>query len=257
MRQQPLTGFVLHQKPYRETRSLNYFFSRELGLVNGIGKNNLPLFVPISLFATGKSELKSFSQSQIMHPVPSLYGQAQFAGLYLNELSVKLLSPEVACEALWQAYQRSLLNLANLTHCQTLSTSDGLKLILRQFEQKLFEERGLAIDFNHDIQGEPILPHLHYRYQLQAGFIPVVMAENTGKGQPLDVFVGRALQDWQAYLDNSLENSLLEDKNSLSLKTAVSLLNPMGRLYRQIVDNLVNYQLLQSRELWQDLKKYQ
>lgn len=98
---------------------------------------------------------------------------------------------------------------------------------------------------------------MYYRYQLQAGFVPTVMAENTGKGQPLDMFTGQALQDWQAYLDDSLENSLLEDMNSVSLKAAVSLLKPMGRLYRQIVDNLVNYQLLQSRELWQDLKKYQ
>lgn len=248
MRNEPLTGFVLHQKPYRENRSLTYFFSQEFGLVNGIGKKNLPLFVPISVFATGKSDLKSFSQSQLLQnaqPLRNLQGQAQFAGLYLNELLVKLLSPEELCKPLWQAYQQSLNRLANLNH-QFFKPNDYLKLLLRQFEQQLFEELGYAIDFSHDSQGEPIVATLYYRYQLQAGFVPVVIAENTGKGQDLTVFLGQDLQVWQ--------NSLQENDADFS---DLALLNQMGKLYRQVVDNLLNHQPLQSRELWRELAKYQ
>lgn len=247
MRNEPLTGFILHQKPYRENRSLTYFFSQEFGLVNGIGKKNLPLFAPITVFATGKSELKSFSQSQLLQNSQMLVGQAQFAGLYLNELLIKLLPLEEPCEPLWQAYQQSLQKLANLMH-PILTPSEYLKLILRQFEQTLFEELGYAIDFSHDSQGEPILANSHYRYQLQEGFMPVTIAEHTGKGQDLTVFLGQDLQNWQAWLE---KNDFIQDF------TDVTLLNQMGKLYRQIIDNLLNYQPLQSRELWRELAKYQ
>lgn len=245
MRNEPLTGFVLHQKPYRENRSLTYFFSQEFGLVNGIGKKNLPLFVMLAVFAAGKSELKSFSQSQLIHNALPLQGHAQFAGLYLNELLVKLLPPEEPCESIWHAYQHSLLNLTNLNK-QAPSSNDYLKLILRQFEHQLFEELGYALDFSHDSQGEPIIPTLHYRYQLQDGFVPVVMAENTGKGQDLTVFSGQDLQDWQHNLR----------QNTVSLSN-LPLLNQISKLYRQVVDNLLNHQPLQSRELWRELAKYQ
>ena len=66
MRNQLLTGYILHQKPYGESRSLIYLFSEEWGVVHGIGKKNLPLFVPIQFFGNGKNSLKTFSQSQIL-----------------------------------------------------------------------------------------------------------------------------------------------------------------------------------------------
>lgn len=248
MRNEPLTGFILHQKPYRENRSLTYFFSQEFGLVNGIGKKNLPLFLPISLFATGKNELKNFSQSQIIagSELKPLSGQAMFAGLYLNELLVKLLRVEVPCETLWQAYQQSLEALAYLTHSPHPNAM--LKFILRYFEQKLFEELGYAIDFMQDSVGETITPNQHYHYQLQSGFVAIVLSENTGRGQA--VFLGQDLQDWQTWLDNFAPNeAFFSQKN-------IHLLNQMGKLYRQVIDNLVNYQVLQSRELWRELTKY-
>lgn len=250
MRNQPLTGFVLHQKPYRESRSLTYFFSLEFGLVHGIGKKNLPLFMPLNVFATGKSELKNFSQSQALldNRIKVLSGQAMFAGLYLNELLVKLLPVEEPCQAVWHTYQHCL---SNLSHLDTQHAAEQLKFILRQFEQKLFEELGYAIDFLQDSLGKPISPYQHYRYQLQVGFVPIVVASNLGKGQGMDVFSGEALQDWQSWLEQA-------DLNQPSFSSKqVAVLNQISKLYRQIVDNLINYQVLQSRELWRELVKYQ
>lgn len=255
MRNQPLTGFVLHQKPYQDNRSLTYFFSQEFGIVNGIGKKNLPLFVPLSVFATGKSELKTFSQSQMLsHAVlrQPLSGQAMFAGLYLNELLVKLLPPETACDSLWLAYQQCLTQLANLDQDNNEITPDEqLKYRLRQFEQQLFIELGYAIDFRYDSQGVPIEKNQYYRYQLQEGFVPVMMAENTGKGQPHDVFLGQDLYDWQNWLQHT------ETGEMVARVAYLSLLSPMGRLYRRIMDTLLNYQPLHSRELWRQLVQYQ
>lgn len=251
MRNEPLTGYVLHQQPYRENRSLTYFFSKEFGLIKGMGKKNLPLFLPLALFATGKNDLKNFSQSQIVQDseLIVLNGQALFAGLYLNELLVKLLPIEEPCETLWHAYQQSLGALAKLD--KSFHPNDRLKLILRQFEQQLFAELGYAIDFIHDSLGDPIFPHQSYRYQLQQGFIPIVLAENINKGHSLDVFLGQDLQDWQKWLDAFDNNHLNVSQEN------VNLLNQIGKLYRQIVDNLLNYQVLQSRELWRELATYQ
>lgn len=256
MRNQPLTGFVLHQKPYRENRSITYFFSKEYGLVNGIGKKNLPLFLPLSVFATGKTELKNFSQSQLVQnsQLMPLNGQAMFAGLYLNEILVKILSVEEPCEPLWQAYQQSLLNLATLK----LATPDTqhdvmLKILLRQFEHALFSDLGYAIDFTQDSFGELINANQYYRHQLQTGFVPIIVAENTGKGQGVDIFLGKDLLLWQGWVNVNQHSQILAnfspDDNIL--------LNQMGKLYRTLIDNLLNYQPLQSRELWRELAKYQ
>ena len=50
MRNQLLTGYILHQKPYGESRSLIYLFSEEWGVVHGIGKKKLTAICPYTIF---------------------------------------------------------------------------------------------------------------------------------------------------------------------------------------------------------------
>lgn len=65
MRNEALVGYLLHQRPYQEKRALYYLFSQQHGVVHGIGKKGAPLFEPLQLFATGKRELKTFTQINI------------------------------------------------------------------------------------------------------------------------------------------------------------------------------------------------
>ena len=99
MRNEALSGYLLHQRPYQEKRALYYLFSQEQGVVHGVGKKGAPLFELLHLFATGKRDLKTFSQiamGQIetidtdevatIKNYSQISGQQQYAALYLNEI---------------------------------------------------------------------------------------------------------------------------------------------------------------------------
>lgn len=118
MRNESLVGYLLHQRSYQEKRAIYYLFSQQHGVVHGIGKKGAPLFEPLQLFATGKRDLKTFTQiiisqfdslqdnehhatqtdrSSVASPnqrYGQIRGQQQYAALYLNEILWKLLPSE-------------------------------------------------------------------------------------------------------------------------------------------------------------------
>lgn len=258
MRNQPLTGYILYQKPYGESRSLIYFFSKELGLVHGVGKKNLPLFMPISLFATGKNSLKTFSQSQLLLtnkalPIPQNFGKPMIIALYLNELLLKILgiaNVEDAMPNAWQQYECSLVQIFS----ENTNPHQRWQFALRQFETVLLDELGYAIDFSQDFLQQSINPKANYYYELEQGFVPNYN-QNLKKTKNNQTFIlGKQLIDWQNFLINSHDF----DKNlSTNLAEINELLRKIGVIYRQILDNLLNYQSLKSRELWRQLTIYQ
>ncbi|KND22061.1 hypothetical protein AFK20_05620 [Enhydrobacter aerosaccus] len=251
MRNQLLTGYILHQKPYGESRSLVYLFSEEWGVVHGIGKKNLPLFVPIQFFGNGKNSLKTFSQSQILQNHIILTGQSLYAGMYLNEILQKLLPVEEPFTEIWQAYQQCLANMATLfvDPAQTPHDMTRLKWYLRCFENVLFEQLGYGFDFAKDALGDLIAPSQRYQYQLQQGFMPVLPLN-----KPDIALTGEQLLTWyQCLQDEASFNQMMQQDFDL----AKQLVNSISAMHRHLMDNLLNYQTLQSRELWQQLTQYQ
>lgn len=251
MRNQLLTGYILHQKPYGESRSLIYLFSEEWGVVHGIGKKSLPLFVPIQFFGNGKNSLKTFSQSQILQNHITLTGQSLYAGMYLNEILQKLLPVEEPFAEIWQAYQQCLANMANLFFEPSQSPHDMtfLKWYLRRFENVLFEQLGYGFDFAKDALGDLITPSQRYQYQLQQGFMPVLPLD-----KPDMSITGEQLLTWyQCLQDEASFNQMMQQDFDL----AKQLVNSISAMHRHLMDNLLNYQTLQSRELWQQLTQYQ
>lgn len=256
MRNQALIGYILHQAAYGESRSLIYLFSQELGMIHGLGKKNLPLFLPISLFATGKKSLKTFSQSQLGAKITTLTGQGLFAGLYLNEILVKLLPFEEPMPAIWHAYQHTIDQIAALFIPATTDSAHGvdqpealtlLKFLLRQFEHQLFDELGYGVDIHHDSLGNAFIPTQTYRYRLQQGFVPMVsddMARHV---------TGQMLKQWQQWL--TTPRQFISDYQQQPSQ-AKHLLNQMSHSYRMVIDDLLNYQTLQSRELWRQLNQF-
>ncbi|ELA09368.1 DNA replication and repair protein RecO [Moraxella macacae 0408225] len=257
MRNEPLTGYILHQKPYGESRSLIYFFSQEFGLVHGIGKKNLPLFMPISLFATGKNSLKTFSQSQLLTHKPLLisqnFGKPMIIGLYLNELLLKILgiaNVEEVMPKVWQQYEYSLVQIFRKVNTHQ---NQRWQFVLRQFETVLLDELGYAIDFSQDFLQQPINPQANYCYRLEQGFVSIVnKSQNIPNNQPL--IFGKQLIDWQEYLTKP---NIFAERLSQNLLELSDLLRKIGVIYRQVLDNLLNYQTIKSRELWQQLSCYQ
>ena len=259
MRNEALIGYLLHQRPYQEKRALYYLFSQQHGVIHGIGKKGAPLFMPLQLFATGKRDLKTFSQINIA-PLSSIQGsvtqdflapedsnanlaealhhesiggQHQYAGLYLNEILWRLLPTEDPMPVLWQHYQNSLQQLK-----QPL-TADELRLCLRQFETYLFNELGFALTLEHDSLDQPIESNAMYRFLPDVGLVAIVYNDDNATAIAQTVFKGSEV--------------LVMVEQGISAVT----LNTWSRLHRQLIDHLLDYQPLQSRLLWQQQQRYQ
>lgn len=255
MRNEALIGYLLHQRPYQEKRALYYLFSQQHGVIHGIGKKGAPLFMPLQLFATGKRDLKTFSQINIAPqyvvqtdvlledataktltaiPYENITGQQQYAALYLNEILWRLLPTEDPMPILWQHYQDSLDRLK-----QPLSANE-LRLCLRQFEQYLFNELGFALTLTHDNVQDSIEPHSVYRFLPDVGLVPIVQAE---------------------FLDSASLGRTVFEGNEIVLMVEQGIsdvtLNAWSHLHRQLIDHLLDYQPLQSRLLWQQQQRYQ
>ena len=253
MRNEALIGYLLHQRPYQEKRALYYLFSQQHGVIHGIGKKGAPLFMPLQLFATGKRDLKTFSQiniapftsshktalqnddvanAEIRHQ-ESITGQHQYAALYLNEILWRLLPTEDPMPILWQHYQDSLYQLKKPL------TADELRLCLRQFERYLFNELGFSLTLYQDSLENPIEPEQVYRFLPDVGLMPILHVEESNSMVSHAVFKG--------------DDILIMAKQGLCSST----LNAWSRLHRQLIDHMLDYQPLQSRLLWQQQQRYQ
>lgn len=257
MRNEALTGYLLHQRLYQEKRALYYLFSQQHGVIHGIGKKGAPLFEPLQLFATGKRDLKTFSQINILlirdscnNIEPSNYqqisGQQQYAALYLNEILWKLLPTEDPMPVLWQHYQDSLLRLK-----QPL-TADGLRLCLRQFEQYLFQQLGFAILLTHDSSNTIIDPTGYYRFLPDVGLVPLVQSGSTDSADSINSIDDISATDSTQAVFRGNEILVMAEAG-----ITVATLNAWSRLHRHLLDHLLDYQPLQSRLLWQQQQRYQ
>lgn len=247
MRNEALTGYLLHQRPYQEKRALYYLFSKEHGVISGIGKKGAPLFEPLQLFATGKRELKTFSQITIApatankppsettqnNPYQKISGQNQYAALYLNEILWRLMPQEDAAVTLWQHYEASLNRLK-----QPLTNTE-LRLCLREFEQQLFIQLGFAIALTEDSLGNSIAADSIYRFAPDAGFLAINQQANEQASAIANAFTGFEIQSMAA-------SGITE-----------ATLSSFSRLYRQLIDHLLDHKPLQSRKLWQQQQRYQ
>lgn len=243
MRNESLTGYLLHQRPYQEKRALYYLFSQQHGVVHGVGKKGAPLFEPLQLFATGKRDLKTFSQMAITHSdvhshneigiqrYQQITGERQYAALYINEVLWRLLPTEDPMPMLWQHYQNSLLQLK-----QPLSAAE-LRLCLRHFEQHLFQQLGFALSLVSDSSQTSIDPDRYYRFLVDVGFMPIT--DNDISAQSHIVFSGSDI--------------IVMETEGVSTST----ITLWSRLHRHLIDHLLDYQPLQSRLLWQQQQRYQ
>ncbi|GAA0800063.1 DNA repair protein RecO [Psychrobacter piscatorii] len=258
MRNEALIGYLLHQRPYQEKRALYYLFSQQHGVIHGVGKKGAPLFMPLQLFATGKRDLKTFTQIQITSqttrqtnneqkegvsaalstvPYSNINGQHQYAALYLNEILWRLLPTEDPMPVLWQHYQDSLQQLK-----QPLDNNE-LRLCLRQFEQHLFNELGFTLTLTHDNIEDTIEPDSVYRFLPDVGLLPIM--QNATESEHLESNTGQTVFRGIDIIEMAY------------LGITISTLNNWSKLHRHLIDHLLDYQPLQSRLLWQQQQRYQ
>jgi len=228
MRNEVLHGYLIHHRKYRDRSHIVHLFTQEYGRIDGILRQTPPpQYQPISLQASGKSELKNFTKLEIVNQPIFFFGDAFFSGFYLNEILLRLSPLEVEMPQTYAKYGETLVALQQLS-TQT-DPNTYLKQILRQFEHVLLEELGYGLDFSVDANQAVIAPQQHYYFQLNDGFMPSAKASrSTLSGQQILTML-------------SYENGRDFNPEQLQLLT---------KLYRQVITALLGDRPLKSRQLW-------
>ncbi|MFV5489935.1 DNA repair protein RecO C-terminal domain-containing protein [Acinetobacter sp. ASP199] len=228
MRNEVLHGYLIHHRKYRDRSHIVHLFTQEYGRIDGILRQTPPpQYQPISLQASGKSELKNFTKLEIVNQPIFFFGDAFFSGFYLNEILLRLCPLEVEMPQTYAKYGETLVALQQLSNQSDPNTY--LKQILRQFEHVLLEELGYGLDFSVDANQAVIDPQQHYYFQLNDGFMPTAKESRT------------TLSGQQILTMLSHENGRDFNPEQLQLLT---------KLYRQVITALLGDRPLKSRQLW-------
>ncbi|WP_109125798.1 DNA repair protein RecO [Dyella sp. C11] len=171
--QQP--AYVLHSRPYRETSLLLECLTRDHGRLGVVARGvrrerarlqraQLEPFKLLSLNLLQRGELATLQSAEGAGMPLRLIGDAGLAGLYLNELIVRLTARQDPLPDLFDAYARTLPRLAG---------GEPLAWSLRRFERDLLEAAGYGLQLAFEAEsGEPVDPDQGYRYVVEQGPSP-------------------------------------------------------------------------------------
>ena len=181
-------GYVLHSRPYRETSALVDVFTQAHGRVAAIARGvrgggkrvrAVQPFVTLAVTWDGAGELRNLRGWESERSL-WLSGDALAAGMYLNELLMRLLAREDPHPTLFAGYHTVLTDLQ----------SSSLEPALRCFERLLLAELGYALSFTHTSDdAAPIVAGQRYRLLEQRGFVALEAGEYRG-GELLAIGAG-------------------------------------------------------------------
>ena len=228
MRNEILHGYLIHHRKYRERSHIVHLFTQEHGRVDGILRQTPPpQYQPICLQASGKSDLKNFTNLDIVNQPIFFFGDAFISGFYLNEILLRLCPPEVEMPETYLQYAETLAQLQHIT--KQAHPNHFLKQILRQFEHELLQELGYPLDFSMDSNQQNITANQHYLFQLNDGFIP-------------------SAQDSRLAISGQQILSMCEYEKGRDFDS--EQLQLLSKLYRQMITSLLGDRPLKSRQLW-------
>lgn len=230
------SAFVLHRRPYRDTSLLLEVFVQDhgrLGLAaRGAAaprsrlKGLLQPFAPLLLSWSGAGELATLTAAEEAGCPISLPPHRVLAGLYINELLLRLLPRLDPHPGLFVAYQRLLAELA---------AAPGEEPPLRRFEKRLLDELGYGLTLDGEaVSGAPIVAEEQYCYVLDRG---PLAADQVQTGVPIS---GR---------------SLLALRDGIFSEPAV--LKEVKRLTRAALAEQLRGRALKTRELYRVRRKLQ
>lgn len=164
-------AYILHVKPYRETSAILQLFTLESGRVDAVLRGarskqrraSVREFSPLMVQWQGRADLKTLTTLECVSAPLQLQGKSLFAGMYLNELLVRLLAPLEPQHDLFAFYVVAL---------SELQAGDDLELVLRRFEWRLLDSLGFGVDWHQTADTrEPINADARYRFIPDLGFI--------------------------------------------------------------------------------------
>jgi DNA repair protein RecO (recombination protein O) len=162
-------AFLIHRRMYQGSSLLLDFFTKNHGRVRLIArgarssKTSLQMFQCLSISFKGKSDLKSLSQWEISDEPRRLLGDDLILAIYVNELLIRLLPEGDEYSEVFSAYWNFIKKMDQ-------KSSSEKEYSLRIFENQLLHELGYGLDFNDDIEGNPIKINGLYDFIEDQGF---------------------------------------------------------------------------------------
>lgn len=227
-------SFIIHSRSYRETSLLLDVFSRDYGKValiaKGVRKRKTKLagvlqpFNLLRLSWSGRYELQTMIEAELVLPSIQLQGKSLFCGFYLNELINRFLHRHDPHPDLFAFYSAALLALAG-------AVDVDVEKVLRCFELALLDEVGYGLQLDRDPEsGQAIEPNSLYVYVVGQG---PVLSNST---------------------DNLVHGDTLIELRQRTLKSARALAEAK-KLMRSIIDFYLNGSVLKSRSLFASKSK--
>ena len=163
-------AYVLHTRPYRDTSLLLELLTLTRGRVGAVARGArgprsrsrgwLRPFQPLLVGLAGRGELATLTSAEAAGAAFWLAGERAVAGLYLNELLLKLLARDDPQPLLLGHYRAALVALAEPADPEPA---------LRVFECELLTALGYAPALAVDTDGEPLQADARYHYRPDAG----------------------------------------------------------------------------------------
>lgn len=166
-------AFVLHHRPWRDTSSLIEAWALghgRLGLVaRGTGGSRgaerralLQPWQPLRLSFRQRGELGQLVELDALSAPLRLVGERGLAGLYVNELLVRMLPRQEPHDALFPDYAALLA---------TLESGEAMAPALRHFELDLLNELGWGIDLLHEADASAVREDAVYAWRPEEGLV--------------------------------------------------------------------------------------
>ena len=227
-------GFVLHQRPYRNTSQLLECVTANHGRVGLVARGSrrplsgqralLQPFVPLRLSWLRRGDLGRLTQVEAAGACYPLAAQRLLGGYYANELLLRLTARSDPNAEIFSCYSRCLAELAD---------TKVVARPLRVFELGLLHALGYGVELDSDAaSGEPLKPEARYVFEIEQG----LRCADADARADADIYTGRDLI--------ALRECRLDDDGSL--RAAQRLL---GRVLRAHLGE----RPLQSRLVLQDI----
>jgi DNA repair protein RecO (recombination protein O) len=192
-------------------------------------------FQPLVLSWFGKAEMKTLKTVEHERILPQISGAALLSAFYMNDLLLKLTHRDDAHEALFAAYGGAVSGLAALPAGK--AGMREIEVILRQFEVRLLQELGYALQLSVEADSHvPLDPARHYVYQVERG---PVRCEAAHPPHPEEVLPlsGKTLLDMS-------NNDYADPQTQVQSK----------QLMRRMINHLLGDKVLHTRNLMRELR---
>jgi DNA repair protein RecO (recombination protein O) len=147
-------GYLLHQRPWRDSSLILELFSADHGRLSAFARaargprsrfSGLQPFRPLLLSWSGRGEAPSLTGAENDGPPPAaLAPEALLSAWYLNELVLKLTVPHDPQPELYAQYAATL---------EQLRAGVALETALRRFELRLLELLGFGVELARECEG--------------------------------------------------------------------------------------------------------